>query len=774
MDSYHNYLQGEQEKRNLGEACLPQRQLSHGRLRSCSLKRKLRHSNFFTSIKERSNIISLNLNMDGIGMIHRESLDGHPIKYIIYSDDNSNSSTHNNMRLRKERRHKRASNQPLLQYSSSDQCLRHFTPKKWQSSSLPKRSRTSSIRRCHSYLIYLILVSLQLNGSMAEFSQRIMQGATTSPTVQIAQPSSKPSLQPTVSSVPTSNPTISVYPSILPSLMPSNIPSVEPSNYPSFLPSSHPSLSPSITPSFSPTLSQSPSREPSVGPSVSMVPSNKPSISSNPSITPTSNPSSTPSRIPSLQPSSPPSSHPTISMAPSASPTISTRPSSGPSSAPSSEPTNTDVSQIVVNYYQELTGILRTFNDVERNSFEELIEGYKANITIGTSIERVEMICNVDEAGSVSVPAIERLNLRYRVSFSSKYTIVENYGTNLKDFLNSNLDMMIQQLNEKGIPVTSSGQVYDIEDLTDPPTISPTSQPSSIPSMSPSYFPSNMPSTDPTIEPSVIPSSEPSSKPSSKPSISISAYPSETPSSAPTIDLSSSSTTIIVSVTAAISGFTIILIAGLFAKKRCRKSQEQNSDLVYTVRSAGSAGGGNNSSNVEGSQQRQSIVTGRLSGGGSGISLLNIFRLGNRNADNNDNNNNRRGRNSSRQRRRSGRLPSNDSMISSDSIISTGSSADVAGSDIEYDGTHILADEFEKYKDQNLEKMRAQLEGNVSNFDSMMSQALTMALMDDDDDGGNDSDMIVADRDSDQIEVDVLCEMHDWLKRSPGASVDDR
>ena len=50
----------------------------------------------------------------------------------------------------------------------------------------------------------------------------------------------------------------------------------------------------------------------------------------------------------------------------------------------------------------------------------------------------------------------------------------------------------------------------------------------------------------------------------------------------------------------------------------------------------------------------------------------------------------------------------------------------------EADTTQNLQDEFDQYKDQNLEKMRAEVEGNLSGFDGMMSQALTKALMDDD------------------------------------------
>ena len=86
-----------------------------------------------------------------------------------------------------------------------------------------------------------------------------------------------------------------------------------------------------------------------------------------------------------------------------------------------------------------------------------------------------------------------------------------------------------------------------------------------------------------------------------------------------------------------------------------------------------------------------------------------------------------------------------------------------------------MRSEFEKYKDQNLEKMRSELEGNVSNFDIMMSQALTMALMEEEEEDMNSiSGSIVGDKTSIELEADLLCEMNDWLKRTEGASVDER
>ena len=57
----------------------------------------------------------------------------------------------------------------------------------------------------------------------------------------------------------------------------------------------------------------------------------------------------------------------------------------------------------------------------------------------------------------------------------------------------------------------------------------------------------------------------------------------------------------------------------------------------------------------------------------------------------------------------------------------------------------------------------------------MMSQALTMALMEEEDEMSSISGSIaIGDKTSIELEADLLCEMNDWLKRTEGASVEER
>lgn len=119
-------------------------------------------------------------------------------------------------------------------------------------------------------------------------------------------------------------------------------------------------------------------------------------------------------------------------------------------------------------------------------------------------------------------------------------------------------------------------------------------------------------------------------------------------------------------------------------------------------------------------------------------------------------------------------LPQDDSLVSNQSLISAGMSMS-SDSGHEDDARDFLADEFDQIKDQNLEKMRTEVEGTVTNVDGMMSQALLKALMDDEDTNRDMNELTWGgSRTSIEIEASVLCEMNDWLKRKEGASLDER
>jgi hypothetical protein len=82
------------------------------------------------------------------------------------------------------------------------------------------------------------------------------------------------------------------------------------------------------------------------------------------------------------------------------------------------------------------------------------------------------------------------------------------------------------------------------------------------------------------------------------------------------------------------------------------------------------------------------------------------------------------------------------------------------------------ADEFERYKDRNLEKMRSKVEDNVEGLDDMMSQAMTMALMMDG--GASTTPKWYGARTGIEIEANALWEVTEWLKRHGDPELDDR
>jgi hypothetical protein len=116
-----------------------------------------------------------------------------------------------------------------------------------------------------------------------------------------------------------------------------------------------------------------------------------------------------------------------------------------------------------------------------------------------------------------------------------------------------------------------------------------------------------------------------------------------------------------------------------------------------------------------------------------------------------------------------------DSLRSKESMISGAPSPLSEGSEREEDGTHTLTDEFAQYQDQNLEAMRTGVEGSLSGFDGMMSQALTKALMDDDSEAVNEDELRWKGcQDSPEIEATALWEITDWLKRNESATMDEK
>mmetsp|Transcript_14099 Transcript_14099/g.21632 ORF Transcript_14099/g.21632 Transcript_14099/m.21632 type:complete len:1255 (+) Transcript_14099:131-3895(+) len=128
-----------------------------------------------------------------------------------------------------------------------------------------------------------------------------------------------------------------------------------------------------------------------------------------------------------------------------------------------------------------------------------------------------------------------------------------------------------------------------------------------------------------------------------------------------------------------------------------------------------------------------------------------------------------------------------ESMLSQESLLSDGAMKNVngaamdssynddddeSGDDVRY--RNSLMDEFDMYKDQNLERMRDFVDEKISNSDDMMSEALTKALMDDEEMQKSVDLLWGSYGGSMEVEASVLCDTFDWLKRNDRPGIDDR
>ncbi|GMI32654.1 hypothetical protein TeGR_g3600 [Tetraparma gracilis] len=86
-------------------------------------------------------------------------------------------------------------------------------------------------------------------------------------------------------------------------------------------------------------------------------------------------------------------------------------------------------------------------------------------------------------------------------------------------------------------------------------------------------------------------------------------------------------------------------------------------------------------------------------------------------------------------------------------------------------GNQPFRDEFDDYKDEGLEALRSDVNTCVEDADGMMSQAMTFAFMDPD---FNLESEFAQPMSTIKLEVNVLCDAYDWVKRMDNASLDER
>ncbi|KAL3909301.1 MAG: hypothetical protein SGILL_008138 [Bacillariaceae sp.] len=307
----------------------------------------------------------------------------------------------------------------------------------------------------------------------------------------------------------------------------------------------------------------------------------------------------------------------------------------------------------------------------------------------------------------------------------------------MSNWINQNLATVTEQMQLLQLNVTEAQTASRLIIRTPSPTIS----------LAPSWAPTGMPTITPY--PSYAPSDGPTT------------IPTDPPAPPP-----NGNDGVIIIVVSLVIGLSIVGI-GLFIYFRKRKRRRQND-------------AGNNNKNKQGMEGAASGPGGGSGWNGSGHPM----------SSNNNNHSDRLydgmespdGNNYGSAFRKyadpsanqSAVLSPSESRASNQSLLSAGNSMAGDSAD-EADTTQIFADEFDQYKDQNLEKMRADIEGNLEGVDGMMNQAVARALIDEDDLNFGAADYLWGGDENvtgQEIESSALGDVMDWQKRNDKASVE--
>ncbi len=468
-------------------------------------------------------------------------------------------------------------------------------------------------------------------------------------------------------------------------------------------------------------------------------------------------PTATPTRTPTLKPTV----RPTISMTPSVSasgapsfpPTLSSAPTTP---EPSAQPTMEKPMLKETKFRQEFqVGNSREFNEDELSLFQTIYQRYTvdfAPIPASEVEEKITTVCTVDkqtflfsarqrqlqnENGWVSylrrrlrrldqeaiVEETDTLNVDYTMSYESKHYNVTEYPKLFQNWTTNNLNVVLEQMQFLNFDVVSVDVPKRIVVSTPAPSISPE------------------PSASPTIEPTIT----------VRPTVTLSKPPALTAGPATTVPEQGFASFNIIIIAVSLTIAIAIIVIGVFLYYRKRNTNREDSyGLNGSKRTSQGRGSEIHSMRWTDSGQHPSYNTSETKAYGSSY-----------------------GRQSDVPSRLADAVSSPPgSLVSSQSLISRGNSMGGDSRD-EEDAAHTLVDEFDQYKDQNLEKMRAEIEG-LPECDGMMSQAVAKALIDQDDDAfmsinywGGDQDIS-----PEEIEASALGFVLDWLKRN--GKVSDR
>jgi len=480
-------------------------------------------------------------------------------------------------------------------------------------------------------------------------------------------------------------------------------------------------------------------------------PSNNPSTSNSPSFPPSFPPTNVPTKT--SQPTDVPSNSGSPSYPPSASPTYAPVPL--PSSMPSFAIAN---ETYVIRNCEQILEVQtpELLTEVQVGIYQFLMESYTANI--GEMVTKPQIITTSlvtkqdlaggrrrrGDGGDVLFQRIRHLLVRtgsnhrdlqtttaknllvvsFTMEYKSRYGYdVDTYPSLFQSYVNDNLEQVTIDMQERFLPVVEALNVivYKPKEPTIPP--SNLGAPSSVPT--PSTF---TPSYAPSIFPSPVPS---------------------------LANTSNKRTNFIVGLAAGLGGAVLIVCFLIWNMKRKNEKKKKAEDGdTYNNYLAASRQVAEMEAQISTLDEGYEMRAEEVMGGGGGLHRANS--QGSHQGDIE--------RTSSPQG-----IISNPSMVSGGESFSSDPDDYPVGSGVQL---NTLQDEFDNYKNQDLEYMRSGVEESVYGAEGMMSLAMTRALMDDED--GDVNPTWGGAEDPESIEANALCETNDWLRKNEHSTLDER
>ena len=361
------------------------------------------------------------------------------------------------------------------------------------------------------------------------------------------------------------------------------------------------------------------------------------------------------------------------------------------------------------------------------------------------------------------------LVMEFTMEYESRFGFeVEDYPRQFQAYINDNLEQVTADMDSRFLPVANAQSVIVYN--TDEPTLSPTLMDGELPSAIPTMPSAPRPTVNPTTLPSItnVPTGYPTISPTTN-----------SPTSPP---VGPDQTSFIIGLVAGLGGAAIVVLLLIWYMRRKNLQKEnENSERAARAATAERENQQHDITNIEdGMEVRIEDDSIPVVGEGGASSSHHIGSSHNVQQQ------------QQQQQQQYDEYPPNenddaispvggvgtiaDSIFSNPSMVSGGGSFSSNPEDHygEVGGVRLetLQDEFDSYKNQDLEYMRHGVEESVFGSEGMMSLAMTRALMEEEDVGINPSWGGAEDPES--IEANALCETNDWLRKNEHSSFDER